>query len=270
MNNIGRNSFDIGYMDVLASGNSPLHRLSPGAKIITTLIFIITVVSFSKYEVLALLPFFIYPVALIASAGLPAGYLLRKVLLVSPFAVLLGILNPLIDKQVLFYLGPFGISGGWISFTSIILRFVLTVTSAMCLAALTGFNTICESLLNLGVPRVFVSQLLFFYRYIFVLADEAERMVRASSFRASFTAALGFRTFIPLVSNLLLRTLDRAERIYCAMSCRMFDGHMHVHEQKRMAYREIRYIFGWLFLFLLFRFFNFPLYLGSLVTGHLK
>lgn len=270
MNNIGRNSFDIGYMDVLASANSPLHSLSPRAKIITTLFFIVTVVSFDKYEVLGLLPFFIYPAVLIASAGLPAGYLLRKVLLVSPFAILLGIFNPLIDKQILFYFGTLGVSGGWFSFSSIMLRFVLTVTSAMCLVALTGFNTICESLLSLGVPRVFVSQLLFFYRYIFVLADEAERMVRASSFRGSFRAVLGFKVFVPLVGNLLLRTLDRAERIYCAMSCRMFDGHMHAHKQGRITYREIRYIVGWAGLFLFFRFFNFPLYLGYLVTGHLK
>jgi cobalt/nickel transport system permease protein len=102
MNNIGKNSFDLGYIDTLATGDSPLHRLDPRVKLITTLIFIVAVVSFDKYALSSLVPFFIYPIALISIAGLPAGYLFRRVLLVSPFAVLVGIFNPLIDRQALF------------------------------------------------------------------------------------------------------------------------------------------------------------------------
>ena len=98
MNNIKNNSYDIGYMDMLADGDSFLHRLNPGAKLITTMAFIITVVSFDKYSVSALTPFFIYPLVLIAAGGLPAGYLLKKILFVSPFAVFIGIFNPIIDR----------------------------------------------------------------------------------------------------------------------------------------------------------------------------
>jgi cobalt/nickel transport system permease protein len=105
---------------------------------------------------------------------------------------------------------------------------VLTVTAALILVSLTGFNAVCASLLKLGVPRPFAVQLLFFYRYIFVLVDEAERMVRAGSLRAFNSGAMGFKNFISLLSHLLLRTLDRAERIYLAMRCRGFDGRIRI------------------------------------------
>ena len=54
---------------------------------------------------------------------------------------------------------------------------------ALILIAVTGFNAVCLALDKLGTPRVFVVQLVFLYRYMFVLVDEAARMVRARSLR---------------------------------------------------------------------------------------
>ena len=270
MNNIGKNYFDIGYMDTLASGNSPLHRLDPRAKLITTLLFIMTVVSFGKYTLLAFIPFFIYPVFLIFVGGLPASYLLKKVLLISPFAILVGIFNPIIDREIIFHIGSIGISGGLVSFFSIILRFILTVTAALILIALTGFNSVCEALSKLGVPRPFVVQLLFFYRYLFVLADEAQRMERARVLRTFHFGAMQYRTFISLIGHLLLRTLDRAERIYRAMCCRGFDGHIRMMTSMKSGFKDYSFVSVWLFLFVVFRIYNIPLKLGEFVMGHFR
>ena len=55
--------------------------------------------------------------------------------------------------------------------------------AALTLIAVTGFNAVCLALDKLGTPRVFVIQLVFLYRYVFVLVDEAARMVRARSLR---------------------------------------------------------------------------------------
>ncbi|MBU1124994.1 MAG: cobalt ECF transporter T component CbiQ [Candidatus Omnitrophica bacterium] len=267
MNNIGKNSFDIGYLDTLAAGDSSLHHLDPRAKLITTCAFIITVVSFDKYALAVLIPFFIYPVALISIGGLPAEYLLKKAFLVCPFAVLVGIFNPLVDREIIFHIGAIGIPGGWVSFLSILLRFVLTVTAALILVSLTGFNRVCEALLQLGVPKAFVVQLLFFYRYIFVLTDEAERMVRARSLRAFNASAMGLRNFISLAGHLLLRTLDRAERIYRAMCCRGFDGHIRIIRSSKIRCQEVVFASAWLFVFVLLRFFNVSLKIGDVIMG---
>lgn len=266
MNNIGKNYFDIGYMDTLASGSSPLHLLDPRAKLITTLLFIITVVSFGKYTVLEFIPFFVYPMYLISAGGLPVGFLLKKVLLISPFAILIGVFNPIIDREIISHIGTIGISAGWVSFFSILIRFILTVTAALTLIALTGFNSVCEALLKLRVPKPFVVQLLFFYRYLFVLTDEAQRMERARSLRSFHSGAMNYKTFISIVGHLLLRTLDRAERIYRSMCCRGFDGHFRMAKSIKSGWKEFAFVVTWLILFIIFRIFNIPMKLGEFVT----
>jgi cobalt/nickel transport system permease protein len=264
MKKISNNFFDISYIDTLGCIDSPLHRLDPRAKLITTLIFILAVVSFDKYALSGLIPFFIFPIALVAVSGLPAGYLFKKVFLVLPFAVLVAIFNPLMDKEVLFRVGSFGISGGWVSFFSIVLRFVLTVSAALILIALTGFNSVCLALSKFGIPKPFVVQLLFFFRYIFVLTDETQRMVRAWSLRAFSSKAINFRIFISLIGNLLLRTLSRAERIYLAMCSRGFDGSIRMIKVMEIGPREISFGIGWSILFLFLRFYNIPVKLGEI------
>ena len=175
MGNIESSLLNIGYLETLSYQQTPLHRLDPRVKLLTTLVFIVTVVSFGKYEITGLLPFMIYPVVLIAVGNLPPGYLAKKILLAAPFAFFIGIFNPLLDRAVLVHLGPMGISGGWVSFASIMIRFTLTVSAAFILIAGTGLNAVCLALDKLGAPRIFVMQLLFLYRYIFVLTEEALR-----------------------------------------------------------------------------------------------
>lgn len=212
---------------------------------------------------MSLVPFFVYPMVLISAGGLPTGYFLKKVLLVSPFAVLVGVFNPIMDCEIVYRIGPLGISGGWISFLSILLRFVLTVTAAFLLIALTGFNAVCQALSKLGVPRPFVVQLLFFYRYLFVLIDEAERMERARSLRSFNTRPMRFRVFVSIIGHLLLRSLDRAERIHMAMRCRGFDGRIRLVRKTKFGWKDFAFIAGWLSLFIVFRMNNLPIKVGG-------
>ena len=53
--------YELGRLDLLAENDSIIHRLDPRVKVIITLLFIIYVVSFDKYEVNRLLPFFLFP-----------------------------------------------------------------------------------------------------------------------------------------------------------------------------------------------------------------
>ena len=259
--------FDLGYMDTLSSGNSPLHRLDAGAKVIATFAFIIAVVSFDRYAVSALTPFFLYPVALCALGNVPLVFILRKVAAVLPFAVLIGIFNPFIDTGIMFQAGPLAVSGGWVSFISILMRFALTVSAALLLVAVTGFYSVCASLEKFGVPRVFVVQLLFVYRYLFVLADESQKMSRARLARSFTSSPPGLKVFAPLVGQLLLRTLDRAERVYRAMACRGFDGTIYPAKKVVSGYAGVIFAAGWIILFVVFRFYNIPLLAGSALTG---
>ncbi|OHB32859.1 MAG: cobalt ECF transporter T component CbiQ [Desulfuromonadaceae bacterium GWC2_58_13] len=258
--------FDLGALDTLAGRQSAVHRLDPRAKLVTTLFFVCTVVSFGKYEISALLPFVLFPLVLVLVADLPAGMLLKKLLLAAPFAFFIGVFNPLLDRQILLHLGSLEISGGWISFISILLRFALTVFAALILIATTSFTGVCMAMERLGAPRIFALQLLFLYRYLFVLIDEAARMARARALRSFHGRGMGLKVAGNMAGQLLLRTLDRAQRIHQAMLCRGFDGEIRMLRPLHIGRREVLFTLGWSALFLLLRFVNLPQLLGGFLT----
>ncbi len=267
MKSIDGSFFEIGYLDQLASQETAIHRLDPRAKIITTLGFLMAVVSFHKYEIAALLPFALYPIVLAASGRVPITYLGKRLLAVAPFAILVGIANPWLDRETLLNIGSVGVSGGWVSFSSILLRFLLTIGTAFILIATTSFTTICLGLQRLGVPQVLTVQFLFLYRYIFVLGEEAVRLVRARALRSFGKRGLGMKVFASLVGQLLLRTLDRAERIHTAMRCRGFDGEIRTSKTLSIGRAEVLFTLCWCAGFALFRFINIPHALGAFFTG---
>ncbi|RPH48224.1 MAG: cobalt ECF transporter T component CbiQ [Desulfobacteraceae bacterium] len=266
MNRIKTAFLELGYIDILSGKDTPVHRIDPRAKLLTTIIFIITVISFNKYEISALIPFFIYPAVMIGLGELPFYYLFRKLLIVTPFAIMIGIFNPLIDREILMHLGTLPISGGWISFTSIMLRFTLTAGSVLVLIACTGFNSVCMALEKMGTPRIFAVQLLFLYRYIFVLIDEASRMTNARSLRSFDGKGKEIKVFSYLIGHLLLRTVDRAQRIYLAMLCRGFDGEIRVNRRLEAGNREVIFTIAWSAFFIAMRFYNLPLIAGRFIT----
>jgi cobalt/nickel transport system permease protein len=257
---------DLKRLDLLANGNSAIHRLDARAKVLVTLVFILCVVSYNRYELAALFPFFIFPVVMISLSGLPPLFILRKIILLCPFVLAVGIFNPVFDREILLQLGPLGISGGWISFASILSRSVLTVGAAFILVGVTGFTAVCQALERLGMPQVFAVQLLFLYRYIFVLTEESGRATRARELRSCGKKGLGIRSFGSMTGHLLLRTWQRAERIHMAMLARGFTGEFHAYRQSRFGAPEIRFVLLWSILFIFLRLQNASQLLGSLVT----
>lgn len=270
MPSIEQGLYQLGQLDRLAYKDTAVHRLDPRAKVLTTLAFLVCVVSFGKYDVLPLLPFVLFPVVIAGQGDLPLASLLRKVLFVAPFAVCVGIFNPLLDRTIAAHIGGVAISGGWISFASILLRFSLTTVAALVLIATTGITGVCMAIERLGVPDVLATQILFLYRYIFVLGEEAMRMVRARALRSFGGRGMGMRVYSQMLGSLLLRTYDRAQRIYAAMLCRGFDGHVRVRARLRFAARDAAFVAGWCAAFVLFRLYNVPLLVGRIVTGALS
>jgi cobalt/nickel transport system permease protein len=242
-------------LDQLGYGDTAIHRLDPRAKTLATAIFVITVVSYPKYAVASLVPLVLYPLVFIVVGEIPPGVILKRTAAVSPFAVLVGIFNPLLDTQPRAELAGFAISGGWISFLSILLRFGLTVTAALALVATTSFPRICQGLDALRLPRAFIVQMLFLYRYLFVLIEEAVRMKRARDLRR-FGTRLGLRPRVAasLISVLFLRTYERAERVYLAMCARGFDGHLRMAQRLRWRWPDAAFVGGTMGTCLILRF----------------
>lgn len=267
MNKLENRWLELRSLDELTNGDSVIHRLNPVVKLITTLAFLVIVASFSKYDLAGLIPLIFYPVLLISLAGLPAGMLAKRTLLALPFVVFVGIFNPILDQTTLMHVGPLAISGGVVSFCSIMIRFTLTVLAALILVATTGIDAICGALSKLRVPHVVVVQILFLYRYLYVFIEEVGKTIRAHSLRSPYSSGIKFRVWGSFVGLLLLRTLDRAQRIYHAMLCRGFDGQLRILRSWRLTKSDFIFLFSWLIFFLAARIINIPQWLGTLVTG---
>lgn len=261
------NWVEIGRLDELGRLDTPSHRLDARAKAVVTLAFIVVVMSFPRYELSALTPFLIYPVALLTVGRIPLRHILKKILVAAPFALIVGMFNPFLDREPVATLGPLMISGGWVSFASTMFRFVLTVGAALSLVACTGMHRLGAGLEQLGVPRVFVMQLLFLYRYLFVVADEVLKMRRGVELRSGGARSLRLRVYGSLVGHLLMRSMDRAERIYRAMVARGFDGEVRLMHSSSFHPADWLFIAGCLAFFLAARTWNLANGLGLLLTG---
>jgi cobalt/nickel transport system permease protein len=85
----------------------------------------------------------------------------------------------------------------------------------------TPFSSLLLTMKRLGVPRLLVTILALLYRYLFVLIDEAERLHRARASRTFSTSRTKkWQMLASLIGQLFVRSTERAERIYSAMTAR--------------------------------------------------
>lgn len=269
MFNIKDSLYNLLLLDDLAKMESSIHRVHPLMKLVTTVVFLAVVLSFGRYETGALLPFFFYPVVILAVAEIPIGPIIKRIMLVSPFIIGIGILNPVFDTQTVLVF-DYEISRGWITFLAILIKTFLTVGASLLLIATTGMDRLAAALRMLKVPKIFVLQLLLTYRYISVLIEEVSRMLRAYSMRAPRQKGIHCSVWGSFAGQLILRTYDRAQRVYQSMNLRGYTGEYHNGNLTSIRYKDVIYLLGWSLFFIMARFYNLAELIGSLFTKVVK
>ncbi|HEX2944915.1 MAG TPA: cobalt ECF transporter T component CbiQ [Clostridia bacterium] len=257
---------NIWLLDDLAKKGTSIHKMHPLVKLVTTLVYLAAVISFGRYDIGRLLPYVFYPVVIIALAELPVVPVLKRVLLVEPFIIGIGILNPLFDNHTVM-LGGVAISHGWVTFLSIFIKCGLTVVVSILLVATTGMDKLAAALRMLKLPKLFVLQLLLTYRYISVLIEEVFRMQRAYSLRAPGQKGIHISIWGSFAGQLILRTYERAQRVYQSMSLRGFTGEYNTGKIARIGLKDFAYIAGWSLFFITARIYDVPMLIGILFTG---
>lgn len=257
---------DLREMDRIALRKTALHRLDPRAKMVAAACYLVVLGSFPRLEVSSLLPLTIFPVALAIFGEVPFGLPLRKILLGLPFILILGAFFPVIDSVVVMRIGEVNISAGWLAYCSLLLRGILALATATLLVAVTGFGHACAGLDRLGLPRIFVQQLLFLYRFIFVVGEEIQRSLLARDLR-SHGRPITWREFPSFTGHLLLRSWERAERVHAAMLARGFHGVLPARQDASSGWVAWLFVVGWSCFFLTCRLFPLPQLLGALFLG---
>lgn len=244
---------------------SELHQADPRLKVIVTLLFIISTVLLPNGAWLAFLATWGIILFLTGFAQLPLPRLLKRSLIIAPFMLAAATVLFTSTGAVLatWSLGAWNLEitdTGLIHFASIIVRSWLAVQMAIILTATTRFPDLIQALYQLRVPHLLVAIISFMYRYLFVLADEAARLLRA---RESRSAQLGVQRKTggsliwrgkvagSMIAQLLLRSFERSDRVYQAMLSRGYNGRLHTLSPAITKTNDVLWIFASLAVMLL-------------------
>lgn len=219
-------------------GAGLLGNINAGAKFIVTIVYLILILRIPLDEPVRLLWFFIYPIAFATASDISYTSVFRRSLWILPFVILIGIFNPLLQRSTEFVIYGIPVSEGWVSFTVIIMRGLLAMQAVIILMENTGFFSLCNALHRMKMPLVLTTQLMLVYRYISVLTEECISMDRARKARGYGNKAYSLRLWSSFVGQLLLRSVDRAERINKAMLARGFNGTMPEKKTVRWKLRD--------------------------------
>lgn len=166
--------------------------------------------------------------ALVLGTRLPPRYVLRRVLLLEGLLLMIVLTLPFtVPGDAIAALGPLSISDTGVKRAlAVFLRANTVALTLLALVATIPVPAIARALEQLRVPVTLVQTLLFTFRYISVLQQEFARLHRAMVVRGFWprTNRHTYRSYGYFIGALVVRSIERSERILNAMRCRGFDG----------------------------------------------
>ena len=165
--------------------------------------------------------------------------LLKRSLIALPFALaaVTAIVSLPGESLADISIGPWEFTAtyqGLLRFVSIVLRSWLSVQMGILLIRTTRFPDILHALRHLKVPHILISIIAFMYRYLFVISEEALRMLNARAARSAQLpghkrgGSVFWRARVAgtMAGQLFLRSYERSDRVYDAMLARGYRGQL--------------------------------------------
>lgn len=247
------------FLDHYWNRKSFIHPFDPRIKIILSAVFLLAVVSTPNGQFTELIFFVPLAILLLVYSKLPLTSILKRMLTILPIAILIGLTLPFVTPGKplisLYFLKWFTITDqGILNFISIVIKASLAVWIMTLLTATTRFSDLITAMQGLKFPKIFTTLLGFIYRYIFLFIDEVERLNigrRSRSFGSKPVIAL--KGFGWMISSLLLKSFERAERIYQAMCARGFDGTFISEKRFKTNLKEIIFSAAFIIIVLLIK-----------------
>jgi cobalt/nickel transport system permease protein len=206
-------------------GDSPVHVLPPHCKIVATFAFVLAVVATPREAFAAFAAYAVLLASAAAVARIPAGHVLRRMLIEVPFLVAALLLpfaaeGPRVEWAGL-SLSEAGLWGAW----NVVAKGTLGVAASVLLASTTELRALLLGLQRLRLPPLMVEIASFMLRYADVVTGEMRRM-RTARLSRGFEAR-GVRHWGVLAKSagaLFIRSYERGERVHLAMLSRGYTG----------------------------------------------
>ncbi len=205
---------------------SPFHSFDPRAKIVSFLFLILSIVLLRDLK-LCFVGFFVALLFLFFSK-VPLRFFTSYMRWIFPFVFLFIVIMPFtVEGKEIFSLYNLKFTYEGLKYGTII---ALRATSAAILVfvvvSTTRFADIMKALYELKVPNLLIQMLMFSHRYIFVLREEAQKMLIAMRSRGFDigTNLYSLRNLGRVIGMLFIRSYERADRVYHAMRARGYGG----------------------------------------------
>ncbi|MFC4336128.1 cobalt ECF transporter T component CbiQ [Salininema proteolyticum] len=219
-----------GHAEVLyRPGTGPLHRLPPQAKLIALIAFTLVVVATPREEAIAFAAYALIVAALVATARIPLGWMAKRSLVEVPF-LLMAAAFPFVMH------GPhtelwgleLSVPGLWAGF-NLAAKATLGVWAALVFAATTPVADILAGLSRLKMPDLMVQIAAFAVRYAHLTWAELAAQRRARLARGYDPRFLWQAKAIAQgLGTIFVRSFERGERVWMAMSARGYTGRLPV------------------------------------------
>lgn len=227
-----------------------LHRIDPRIRVIASAIFAVVVVACDGFAALAAA--LAISLGLLVASRLPGRRTLMRVAAMDSFIIFILLLLPFtVPGEPLFTLWGYPASreGLWQA-VEIALKANAIVLALMTLVGTMEPTMLGHALHALRVPERLVHLLMFTVRYIDVLQEEYLRLrvaMKTRGFRPR-TNWHTYRSFGYLIGMMLVRSLERSERILAAMKCRGFTGRIPLLDRMAIRSADIAFLGGFAFV----------------------
>lgn len=223
------------FLERYHARDSAIHRADARVKLVAALAYVFAI-TFTREGDWAALGLLAAPVGgIVVASRLPPRLVAARALLAVPFllvALPLLFTRPGEAIATVPVLGWTASDEGAVAVLTILGKSSLSVVVAAVLIASTEAPALLQALRALRLPRLLVASIEFAYRYLFVVADEASRMLQARASRGAALAgrhaggSLRWRARVAgnLVGTLFVRSVERSERVHAAMLARGYDG----------------------------------------------
>ncbi len=189
---------------------------------------------------------------LVVLARLPLLSVLRRLVMVEGLMLVVLIMLPFTTPVA----GPndlllqvWGLQASWSGLWHALRIIVTSNAVVFAMLALVGSmpaHQLVQALTALGLPERLVQLLALCLRYIDILTDEYQRLRHAMKLRGFQLSCSWhcYRSLGYLVAMLIVRSLERSERVLAAMMCRGYTGRFPVAQALRMRVRDWGFVFA--------------------------
>lgn len=216
-------------IEELANGDSLIQRLDPRVKIVLVFLFSVVVAVSNRLPVLMWA--LVLALLIVLTARVPAKELLRRLIPVNMLIAFLWLFLPFtFAGKPLFYMGSLPVTHeGVLYATQISIKSNAMMLMLIALVATTPIFTLGHAMHELGISKKIVHLFFFTFRYIHVMHREYVRLLNSMKIRGfrPKTNLHTYRSFAYMVGMLLVRSFDRAQRVYNAMLCRGYKGNLY-------------------------------------------